>query len=56
MSRTTKQAYAPENATNLPEAGMLSDRVNMATKLNARFWPREESEEWQVIVVKIVMY
>lgn len=55
MSRTTKQAYAPENATNLPEAGLVSDRVNMATKLNARFWPKEESEEWQVSAKRIVI-
>ena len=48
MSRTTKQVYVPENDTSLLEAGIISDRIKIATKLRARFWPKEESEEWQV--------
>ena len=48
MSRTTKSVYAPENTQGLPEAGRVSDRVNLATDLKARFWPIEDSEEWQV--------
>ena len=51
MSRTTKQVYVPENDTKLPEAGVVSDRINMATRLKARFWPKEESEEWQVVFI-----
>ena len=48
MSRTTKSVYAPEDTQGLPEAGRVSDRVNLATDLKARFWPIEDSEEWQV--------
>ena len=49
LSRTTKQVYVSENDTKFSEAGAVSDRINMATKLKARFWPKEESEEWQVV-------
>ena len=48
MSRTTKQVYVTENDTRLSQTGIVSDRIKMATKLRSRFWPKEESEEWQV--------
>ena len=47
-ARTTKQTYVPEGTKHLPEASLISDRILLATSLKARFWPREESEEWQV--------
>ena len=50
MSRTTKQVYVPENDTRLSATGIVSDRIKMATKLRSRFWPKEESEEWQVVI------
>ena len=56
MSRTTKQTYVPEDTKELPEAGSVSDRIKLATNFRARFWPKEESEEWQVNFIRKCRY